>query len=291
MLDPRRHSVERMYQEVRTSMAVSARLAGALALAWGVSGSRAWAGQPEPWQLGMQEAATPIKAQMETFHDLLLVIITAVCVVVLALLVYVVVRFRASANPKPSRTTHNTLLEVVWTGVPVIILLVIAVPSFKLLYFEESTPEADLTIKAIGRQWYWTYEYPDHGNFTFDAFMLSRDEADAAGKPALLATDNDVVVPAGATVRVLISATDVLHSWAMPSFGVKRDAIPGRLNETWFRVDEPGMYYGQCSELCGVGHGFMPIAVRVVPPDEFDAWVADAQETFARVDGVDVVQR
>ena len=271
-------------------MRVAQALAVLLGLATGGVGV-AVAAEPHAWQMGMQDAASPIKAQMIAFHDLLLVIITAVCLVVLALLLYVSYRFRASANPMPSRTSHNTVLEVVWTAVPVLILVIIAVPSFKLLYFEDTTPEADLTIKAIGRQWYWSYEYPDHGNFTFDAFMLSRDEAAAAGKPALLATDEEVVVPAGATVRVLITASDVLHSWAMPSFGIKRDAVPGRLNETWFRADEPGVYYGQCSELCGVGHGFMPIAVRVVPPDEFASWVQRAQAKYAPTAGTSVAGR
>lgn len=254
-------------------------------------GGGAAAGTPEAWQLGMQEAASPLKSAVVDLHDLLLVIIVGVCVVVLALLLYVAWRFRANANPNPSRSTHNTVLEIVWTAVPVLILVIIAFPSFKLIYHEDRTPEADITIKAIGRQWYWTYQYPDHGNFSFDAFMLSREEAEAAGEPALLATSEDVVVPAGATVRVLITASDVLHSWAVPSFGVKRDAIPGRLNETWFRVEEPGMYYGQCSELCGVGHGFMPIAVRVVPADEFDTWVAQAQATYGTEDDTSVAQR
>ncbi|MFW5679473.1 MAG: cytochrome c oxidase subunit II [Pseudomonadota bacterium] len=269
------------------------RWIAAVLLTWGgVLGTFAHAGEPVPWQMGMQAAASPIKDAVISLHDMILVIITVICLLVLALLVFVAVRFRASAHPKPSRTTHNTLLEVAWTAVPVLILVVIAVPSFKLLYYEDTTPEADLTIKTIGRQWYWSYEYPDHGNFAFDAFMLSREEAEAAGKPALLATDEDVVVPAGATVRVLITASDVLHSWAVPAFGVKRDAVPGRLNETWFRADEPGMYYGQCSELCGVGHGFMPIAIRVVPPEEFMAWVEDAQTRFARVEGsYDVAER
>jgi len=259
-----------------------------LALAW--SGA-AVAGVPEAWQLGMQEAASPIKAAVTDLHDLLLVIIIGVCVVVLALLLYVMWRFRAGANPKPSRTTHNTMLEIVWTAVPVLILVVIAFPSFKLIYYEDRTPEADVTVKAIGRQWYWSYAYPDHGNFSFDAFMLSREEAEEAGEPALLATSEDVVVPAGATVRMLITASDVLHSWAVPAFGVKRDAIPGRLNETWFRVEEPGMYYGQCSELCGVGHGFMPIAVRVVPQAEFDAWIEQAQARYGTEDDTSVAQR
>jgi len=259
-----------------------------LAFAW--SGA-AVAAAPEPWQLGMQDAASPLKAAVTDMHDLLLVVITGVCVVVLALLLFVVWRFRADANPRPARTTHNTVLEIVWTAVPVLILVIIAFPSFKLIYYEDRTPEADVTVKAIGRQWYWSYAYPDHGNFSFDAFMLSREEADDAGEPALLATSEDVVVPAGATVRMLITASDVLHSWAVPSFGVKRDAIPGRLNETWFRVDEPGMYYGQCSELCGVGHGFMPIAVRVVPQQEFDAWVEQAQARYGTEDGTSVAQR
>jgi len=259
-----------------------------LAFAW--SGA-AVAAAPEPWQLGMQDAASPLKAAVTDMHDLLLVVITGVCVVVLALLLFVVWRFRAGANPRPARTTHNTVLEIVWTAVPVLILVIIAFPSFKLIYYEDRTPEADVTVKAIGRQWYWSYAYPDHGNFSFDAFMLSREEADDAGEPALLATSEDVVVPAGATVRMLITASDVLHSWAVPSFGVKRDAIPGRLNETWFRVDEPGMYYGQCSELCGVGHGFMPIAVRVVPQQEFDAWVEQAQARYGTEDGTSVAQR
>jgi len=259
-----------------------------VALLWGGAASGA---APEPWQMGMQAAASPIKEAVTDLHGLLLVVITGVCLVVLALLLYVMWRYRASANPKPSRTTHNTVLEVVWTAVPVLILMIIAFPSFKLIYYEDQTPEADVTIKAVGHQWYWSYEYPDHGNFSFDAFMLTREEAEEANQPALLATSEDVVVPAGATVRVLITASDVLHSWAMPAFGVKRDAIPGRLNETWFRVDEPGMYYGQCSELCGVRHGFMPIAVRVVPPAEFDAWVEQAQARYGTEDATAVAQR
>jgi cytochrome c oxidase subunit 2 len=266
-----------------------ARVAVAL-MGLGASGA-AMAGTPEQWQFGMQQAASPIKEAVTELHDLLLVIIFGVCLVVLALLLYVVWRFRAGANPNASRTTHNTALEIVWTAVPVLILVIIAFPSFKLIYYEDQTPEADITIKAIGRQWYWTYAYPDHGNFSFDAFMLSREEAQEAGEPALLATSEDVVVPAGATVRMQITATDVLHSWAVPAFGVKRDAIPGRLNETWFRVEEPGMYYGQCSELCGVGHGFMPIAVRVVPPEEFDAWVGQAQARYGVDDATSVAQR
>lgn len=245
-------------------------------------------GMAAPWQLNLQSAGSPVQEEVISFHTLLLWIITAISVFVLALLLYVSWRFRASANPNPSRSTHNTLLEVVWTGVPVLILVIIAVPSFRLLYFQDGFKNADMTIKAIGKQWYWTYEYPDHGNFTFDAYMLSREEAAEVGKPGLLATDYEVVVPTETNVRVLITGADVLHSWAMPSLGVKMDAVPGRLNESWFRIEQPGMYYGQCSELCGVNHGFMPIAIRAVPQADFDAWVQEAQAEFAMVDTPDV---
>ncbi|MGF1475406.1 MAG: cytochrome c oxidase subunit II [Geminicoccaceae bacterium] len=243
----------------------------------------ATAAEPQPWQLGFQEAGSPVMEQVNSFHNLLLFIIIAISLFVLALLIYVAYRFNASRSSNATRTTHNTLLEVIWTGVPVLILLIIAVPSFKLLYFQDTVAEPEMTIKAIGRQWYWSYEYPDHGNFTFDAYMLEDDELEE-GQPRLLATDNEVVVPAETNIRVLITASDVLHSWAMPSLGVKTDAVPGRLNETWIHINEPGMYYGQCSEICGVRHGFMPIAIRALPRDEFDGWVEQAREQFAKAD-------
>jgi cytochrome c oxidase subunit 2 len=211
-------------------------------------------------------------------------VITLITLFVLALLIYTCVRFRESRNPVPSRRTHNTLLEIVWTAVPVLILVIIAIPSFKLLYYQDRLPETELTIKAIGHQWYWTYEYPDHGNFTFDAIMLP-DEEIGPGQHRLLETDNRVVLPVGTNIRVLVTAADVLHAWAMPSMGVKVDAVPGRLNELWLHITEPGVYYGQCSELCGANHGFMPIAVEALPKEEFEAWVAEAQTRFARVDG------
>lgn len=229
-------------------------------------------GVPFPWQLNLQDAASPVKEQVHDFHNLLLVIITGITVFVLALLVFVIVRFNARANPEPSKTSHNTLIEVIWTAVPVMILIVIAVPSFSLLYYMDRTPDADMTIKTTGYQWYWTYEYPDHEGIEFTSIMIQEEDLEE-GQPRLLATDNDLVVPVGANVRLLVTAADVLHAWAMPSLGVKKDAVPGRLNETWFRVDKPGMYYGQCSEICGEGHGFMPISLRAVPQDEFDAWV------------------
>lgn len=237
-------------------------------------------GQPEDWSMSFQDSASPVMDDIIWFDNVLLVIITAISILVLALLLYIMVRFNAKANPTPSKTTHNTPLEVIWTIVPIMILVVIAIPSFRLLYKEMVIPEADLTIKAIGYQWYWGYEYPDHGDIAFDSLMLKDDEL-APGQPRLLATDTDVVVPVNATVRVIITAEDVIHSWAMPAFGVKMDAVPGRINETWFRATQTGTFYGQCSELCGIEHAFMPITVKVVTQEEFDEWVTWAQEEYA----------
>jgi cytochrome c oxidase subunit 2 len=250
----------------------------------------ALAAQPVPWQLGFQPPATPIMERLESFHNLLLWIITVITLFVLALLAWVCVRFRASRSPTPSRRTHNTILEIAWTAVPVLILVVIAIPSFKLLYFQDVTPDAELTIKAVGHQWYWSYEYPDNGDFAFDAYMVADGDLQP-GQPRLLATDNRVVLPVDTTVRVLVTATDVLHSWAVPAFGVKMDGVPGRINETWVRIQEPGIYYGQCSELCGTNHGFMPIMVEAVSKEEFEAWTQEAQAEFARAGGVDVANR
>ncbi len=236
---------------------------------------------PNDYQLGFQDAATPNMVDIAWMHDdILLPIITVITVFVLALLLWVMIRFNAKANPTPSRTTHHTMVEVVWTVVPIMILVGIAIPSFKILYSQQSIPEADMTIKATGHQWYWSYEYPDHGGFAFDSLML-QDEERSEDQPRLLAVDNAVVVPAGATVRVQVTADDVIHNWAMPAFGVKMDAIPGRLNETWFKVDKPGIYYGMCSELCGSLHAFMPIEVRVLERADFDNWLENARVEFA----------
>lgn len=246
----------------------------------------------EPWQLGFQESASPVMERIVSFHNLLLWIITIITVFVMALLAYVCIRFKSSNNPTPSKRTHHVMLEIAWTAVPVLILVVIAIPSFKLLYYTDVVDEADMTIKAIGRQWYWSYEYPDHGNFTFDAFMIADEDIDAgAGQKRLLETDVRVVVPVDTNIRLLTTASDVIHSWAMPAFGVKLDAVPGHVNETWFRVDEPGTYYGQCSELCGAYHGFMPIALEAVSKEEFEAWTKQAEEEFAKADAVDVAAR
>lgn len=259
-------------------------LVGSIALIEGLtSGGSVLAAQPEPWQIDLQPAGSLLMERVSSFHSLLLVIITAICVVVLALLLYVAGVFRASRHKTPSKRTHNTLLEVVWTAVPVLILVIIAIPSFRLLYYADVIPPTDMTIKAIGRQWYWTYEYPDQDNFTFDAFMLPEDELEP-GMLRLLETDNRVVVPTNTNIKIQVTASDVLHSWAMPSMGVKIDAVPGRLNETWINVTEPGVYYGQCSEICGVMHGFMPITIEAVPPEEFVVWVEEAKTMFARVD-------
>lgn len=234
-------------------------------------------GQPFDWQLNMQAAVTPMKEGIHDLHNYLLVIITLITLFVLALLVYVVVRFNAKANPVPSKTTHNTLVEVAWTVVPILILVTIAVPSFRLLYFQRELPPVDMTIKVTGHQWYWSYEYPEQGNISFDASMLSDADAAAQNLPRLLATDNAMVVPVGKVVRIVVTAGDVIHSWTVPAFGPKIDAIPGRLNEDWFKVEKPGVYYGQCSELCGKDHAFMPIMVRVVPEADFATWVEKAK--------------
>jgi cytochrome c oxidase subunit II len=255
-------------------VAVFSLTSGGANAAGNTAGTTEIVGIAEPWQLNFQESASPVKEQVDNFHNLLLVIITAITLFVLGLLVFVIIRFNEKANPEPSKTSHNTVIEVIWTAVPVMILIVIAVPSFSLLYYMDRTPEADMTIKATGYQWYWTYQYPDHGGIEMTSIMLQDDELQG-NQPRLLATDNDLVVPVGANVRLLVTAADVLHAWAMPALGVKKDAVPGRLNETWFRVDKPGMYYGQCSEICGEGHGFMPISLRAVSQEEFDAWTAD----------------
>lgn len=240
--------------------------------------------QPEPWQLNFQDAATPLMEQITSFHDLLLVIITVITLFVLVLLAIVIFRFNERANPNPSRTTHNTTIEVLWTVIPVVILVAIAVPSFKLLYKSDVIPKVDMTIKATGHQWYWNYEYVDHGNFSFDANMIATEDL-KQGQLRLLETDNRVVVPVDAIVRVQVTAADVLHSWTVPAFGRKIDAVPGRLNEIWFGpVRNEGVYYGQCSELCGTRHGFMPITVEVVSKKKFDTWIEKARKEFAADD-------
>jgi cytochrome c oxidase subunit 2 len=239
-------------------------------------------GQPSPWQLGFQQSAAPTMDDITWFHDFVLWIVTGITIFVLALLVIIMVKFNAKANPTPSRTTHNTLLEVAWTVIPVVILVVIAIPSFRILFVQLNIPPSDITIKATGNQWNWTYTYPDE-KMEFTSIMLT--DADRMKQnpppPRLLGVDNPIVVPINKTVRVQVIGSDVIHAFAVPSFGIKIDAIPGRLNETWFKATREGVYYGQCSELCGKDHAFMPIEVRVVNDQAYAAWLADAKKKWA----------
>jgi len=266
-----------------TTMLVSKRFVAfvvtCVAVLAGGSAAMAATGQPTPWQIGLQPAATPVMSDIIWFHDFLLWIIAAIALFVLALLVVVMVKFNARANPVPSRTTHNTTIEVIWTVVPVVILVAIAVPSFRLLFYQLDVPKADITVKATGKQWFWTYTYPDN-QFEFDSLMV-QDKDLKPGQPRLLAVDNEMVVPVNKVVKVLTTGADVIHSFAVPSFGIKIDAIPGRINETWFRAEREGRYYGQCSELCGRDHAFMPIVVHVVSEQDYAAWVDQAKKKYA----------
>ena len=242
--------------------------------------THAWANQPKNWQLGFQDSASQGMTEIVSFHNnILLPIIIAITVFVLFLMIYTCIRFRESKNPNPSKTTHNVAVEVLWTLIPCLILIVMAVPSFKILYKQDTIPKVDVTIKAVGYQWYWGYEYPDE-NIIFESYMIKEDEL-KENQPRLLTVDNEIVVPVNKVVKVLITANDVLHAWALPSFGVKRDAVPGRINETWFKAEKVGTYYGQCSELCGIQHAFMPITVRVVTDEEYAIWLAEAKMKFA----------
>ena len=268
---------------VRKRSAVLVIMVCALLALLGAGAAMAGLGQPSPWQFGLQQSATPVMDNIIWFHDFLLYIITAIAAFVLVLLLIVMVRFNARSHPTPSRTTHNTLLEVAWTTIPIMILLVIAVPSFKLLFFQLIPPPAELTVKATGKQWYWSFSYPDNGGFEFDSAMV-KEESLKQDQPRLLAADTEMVVPVNKNVHVLTTGADVIHSFAVPSFGIKIDAIPGRINETWFKATREGIFYGQCSELCGRDHAFMPINVRVVSEQAFAAWVEDAKKKYAMKD-------
>jgi cytochrome c oxidase subunit II len=241
----------------------------------------AWAGlgQPTPWEMDLQDSASPVMQDVAGFHFFLLWVIAAISVFVLALLLIVIVRFNARANPAPSRTTHNTPIEILWTIVPVIILAVIAVPSFRLLFVQLEVPKPDLTVKVTGKQWFWSYSYPDNGNFEFDSLMV-QDKDLKPGQLRLLTADKEMVVPVNKVVHVLVTGADVIHSFTVPSFGIRMDAIPGRINETWFKATSEGVFYGQCSELCGKDHAFMPIEVRVVSQNDFDTWLNSAKQKY-----------
>jgi cytochrome c oxidase subunit 2 len=266
--------------------AMAATVAAVITGLGAICPSTAWAGegQPSPWQLNFQVAATPVMENIEAFHMALVYVITAITAFVLVLLLIIIFRFNSRANPTPSRTTHNTLLEVAWTIIPVAILVGIAIPSFKLLFFQLNTPPADLTVKATGKQWYWTYSYPDNGRFEFDSLLVRDTTKLRPDQPRLLGVDNELVVPVNKTIRVLTTGAEVIHAFAVPAFGIKIDSVPGRINETWFKATREGVYYGQCSELCGKDHAFMPIAVRVVSEQAFNAWVEEAKKNFARDD-------
>ncbi len=251
---------------------------GALGFAGG-----AMADQPAPWEMGMQAAGSPVEQRIQDLNGLILVIITVITLFVAGLLLFVLWRFAAKRNPTPSRTSHNTLLEIAWTLIPVLILVVIAIPSFRLIYYEDRTADADMTIKVTGHQWFWEYTYPDSGNLDFASYIVPGDKL-KPGEPRLLTVDNQLVVPVGKNIRVLTTSADVIHSFFIPSLGVQRYAIPGRTIETWFRVTKPGVYYGECNQICGTNHSRMPISVRAVTVPEYQAWLAQAKVKFAAND-------
>jgi len=256
-------------------------LTPAAALGGAMAAGNAFAGQglPKPWQMWFQEPASPVMERIEQFHDLVFAIEVAIVLLVLGIMAYIVVRFNHKANPVPSKNTHNTLLEVIWTVVPIIILVVIAVPSFKLLYFADHIEKSDMTLKVTGNQWFWSYTYPDNGDIQFDSIIVSAEDL-KPGQPRLLTVDNNVVLPVDTNIRLLFTSNDVIHNWAIPAFGLKLDASPGRINESWVRITSEGDYWGMCSELCGVNHAFMPIHVQAVSKAKFAEW-ATAQKKAA----------
>ncbi len=248
------------------------------------------ANRSAPWQMWLQKPMSPTAEGIYDFNVLLMVIETGIVLFVLAIMAYIFIRFNAKANPEPSKTTHNTLLEVIWTAVPILILVGIAVPSLRLLYFADRTPDAEMTLKVIGNQWFWSYEYPDHDDLAFDSIIIPDDEL-KEGQPRMLSVDNPVVLPANTKVRLLMTTNDVIHNWAIPSLGLKLDTTPGRVNETWVEINAPGDYYGMCSELCGVNHGFMPVHVKAVAKEEFPSWIEQAKKEFARSESPDTSVR
>lgn len=280
-----------MRQAIGTLLARMGRASGTVAMAFALLALGAgtalaqqspMVGAPIPWGMGLQASGGPIKDAISSFNALVFWIIVAITIFVFLLLVYVVWRFRASANPNPSQTSHHTGLEIAWTVIPVLILLVIAIPSFRLIYYQDRAVDADMTINVQGRQWYWHYAYPDHGNFTFDSYPVANEDIRPAnGQIRGLSVDNPLVIPVGANIRILTTGQDVIHSFFVPSLGVQKYTIPGRTLETWIRADRPGVYYGQCNQICGVNHWFMPIEVRAVPREEFNAWAAQARTRFA----------
>jgi cytochrome c oxidase subunit 2 len=264
--------VRPLFKAIRTPFALAAACA-----AIPLPALAAW---PEPWQLDLQEAASPIMREIVDLHNALLIICVLIVALVLGLLAYVIVKFNEKAHPQPSKTSHNTVIEVIWTALPVVILVGIAIPSFRLLYNADVLPQPEMTIKAVGHQWYWSYEYPDHGGFGFDSVMVPDNEI-KQGQRRLLEVDNRIVLPVDTTIRVITTSVDVIHAWAVPALGLKTDSVPGRLNEMWVKIEKPGTYYGQCSELCGNNHAFMPIQVEAVSKEQFARWIEEAKRKFA----------
>jgi cytochrome c oxidase subunit 2 len=279
-----RHPIGVLLARAARGSGIAAKAVALLALGAGAAIAQGdpMIGAPQPWGMGLQASGGPIKDAISSFNALVFWIIVAITIFVAILLAYVIWRFRAAANPNPSQTSHNTALEIAWTVVPVLILVVIAIPSFRLIYYQDRAVDADLTINVQGRQWYWHYAYPDHGNFTFDSYPVAdADIRPANGQIRGLSVDNPLVIPVGATVRILTTGQDVIHSFFVPSLGVQKYTIPGRTLETWMRADRPGIFYGQCNQICGVNHWFMPIEVRAVPREEFEAWHQQARARFA----------
>ncbi|MBN8871740.1 MAG: cytochrome c oxidase subunit II [Rhodospirillales bacterium] len=249
----------------------------AFVLAALATGGVAQAQAPRPWEMGMQPAFSPVKQRIIELHDLVLVIITLITLFVGVLLVWVMFRYNAKRNPTPSRVSHNTVLEIAWTVIPVLILVIIAIPSFRLIYYQDRTPNPDMTVKVTAHQWYWEYSYPDNGNLDIESRYV-HDEDLKPGQLRLLDVDNQMVIPVGKNIRILTGSTDVIHSFFIPALGVQRYAIPGRTIETWLRADKPGVYYGECNQICGQDHSRMPIAVKAVTPQEFAAWVEQTKK-------------
>lgn len=245
----------------------------------------AHADQPTPWQMGFQDAASPVMHDAVAFHDLVFWIILVISIFVTVLLGYVCLRYYRKVNKTASKTSHNTLIEIIWTAVPILILVVIAIPSLRLLYKADVVPESEMTVKMIGYQWYWGYQYPDHEGIAFDSYMIPDDEIDTSkGQVRLLEVDNRLVLPVNTNIRIQLTAADVIHALAIPALALKKDAVPGRLNETWVNIEKPGVYRGQCSELCGQGHGFMPIVIEAVSKEEFKQWVEQAKQKYGALE-------
>lgn len=254
-----------------------------LALVTGSASSFAGGGRSEPWQFWLQDAMSPTAERVNELNLWLMILEIGIVIFVMALMGYIIVRFSEKNNPVPSTTTHHTLLEIVWTAVPVIILVIIAVPSLRFLYFADKIEDADMTLKITGNQWYWTYQYPDSGGFEFDSIIVDEEDLEP-GQPRLLTVDESIVLPINTRIRLLMTSNDVIHNWAIPSLAVKLDVVPGRTNETWTQINEVGDYYGMCSELCGVNHGFMPIHIKAVSKEDYAAWLVEAKEEYASDD-------